>query len=53
MSLRLVRLPSGAWALVAAPDAQRLETERRAAQVVREARRVPFLAPLTAAGGAR
>ena len=36
MSLRLVRLPSGSWSLLAAPGAQRLETKRGAASVVLE-----------------
>ncbi len=57
MSLRLVRLPSGAWGLVAVPGEQRLATKRRAdsREVLLEERarprRLPFLASLLAAGG--
>ena len=36
MNLRLLRPPSGAWFLVAVPDAQCLEKERRGARVTRE-----------------
>ena len=36
MSLRLLRLPSGAWSLVAVPDAQRPGPARRDAQAHRE-----------------
>lgn len=59
-ALVLRRLPNGRWLLVLAPDAQRLETKRGAApgpaaRVLREdletPGRVPFLAPLPAAGG--
>lgn len=59
MSLRLLRLPSGGWSLVAVPDAQHLTTERRSVsreevRAVRlEVRGVPFLSPFPAAGGAR
>ncbi|MDX9736008.1 MAG: hypothetical protein RBU36_17900 [Thermoanaerobaculia bacterium] len=49
-ALVLRRLPSGAWALVAVPEAQPVATVRR--PVPREeARRLPFLVPLPAAGG--
>lgn len=51
MSLRLVRLPSGLWSLVAVPDGQPVAPKRR--PVPREEVRVPFLSPLPAAGGAR
>lgn len=47
-ALVLRRLPSGAWALVAVPDAPPVATERRP---VLDARRLPFLSPLPAAGG--
>ncbi len=56
MSLRLVRLPRGAWSLVAVPDSQHVATERRAVspEVVREdlaePGRLRFLASLPAAG---
>lgn len=60
MSLRLVRLPSGAWALLAIADAQHLEMARCRGSAapggpVREdlaaSGRVPFLALLSAVGG--
>jgi len=51
-ALVLRRLPSGRWALVAVPDAQPVATERRPVRR-EESRRLPFLAPLPAAGGAR
>ena len=44
-ALVLRRLPSGRWALLAVPDPPPVPRE--------EARRLPFLAPLPAAGGAR
>ncbi len=56
-ALVLRRLPSGAWALVAVPDAQRPATARRdgSREVLleerAEPRRLRFLSPLPAAGG--
>lgn len=50
-AFRLVRLPSGRWALLAVPDPEPVAPKRRA--VPREEARVPFLSPLPAAGGAR
>lgn len=58
-TLVLRRLPSGAWGLLAVPDSQHVATKRRAeAREVlleerAEPRRLPFLASLLAAGGAR
>lgn len=45
-ALRLVRLPDGRWALLAAPDPEPVAPKRP-----REEVRVPFLSPLPAAGG--
>lgn len=56
MNLRLVRLPSGTWSLVAVPDSQHVATKRRAdsREVLLEERaeplRLPFLASFPAAG---
>lgn len=51
-ALVLRRLPSGRWALLAVPDPLPVATERRPVPH-EEARRLPFLAPLPVAGGAR
>ena len=56
MSLRLVRLPRGAWSLVAVPDSQRVAPARRpdSREVLleerAEPRRLRFLESLSAAG---
>ncbi len=56
MNLRLVRLPRGAWSLVAVPDSQHVSTQRRpdSREVLleerAEPRRLRFLASLSAAG---
>lgn len=56
MSLRLVRLPSGAWGLLAVPDSQHVATKRRAEsrevllEERAEPRRLPFLASFPTAG---
>ena len=44
MNLRLLRLPSGHWSLVAVPEGQRVERRRR--EALAEPGPAPFLSPL-------